>query len=72
MKKKNPDLTTRMHEAAKRVMDLGVLEIIHIASHGKNLNAPQRHIVGNEIADKYAVIAKSLSNFEMQIHDGCI
>lgn len=52
--KKNHDITTRMHTAVKHVMELGMLTIIHVASHDKDPNAPPEHVHGNRIADEYA------------------
>jgi uracil-DNA glycosylase len=67
--KKNHDLTTRMHLAAKNVMDLGVLTIIHVASHDKDPNAPPEHVSGNRIADKYANDGKLMdSPCEQTLH----
>lgn len=52
--KKNYDLTIRMHNAVKKVMELGVFEVVHVASHNKDPNALPEHIEGNRIADNYA------------------
>jgi uracil-DNA glycosylase len=65
--KKNHDLTLRMYEAVKKTMKLGVLEIIHVASHDKDPNAPLEHVHGNRIADDYATRGKLLSNYDEQI-----
>jgi uracil-DNA glycosylase len=62
--KKNHDLTIRMHNAVKKVMELGVLEIIHVASHDKDPNAPPEHVAGNRIADEYANKGKALEGYE--------
>jgi uracil-DNA glycosylase len=64
--KKNHDLTLRMYEAVKKTMELGVLEIIHVASHDKDPNAPPEHVAGNRIADDYATKGKLLSNYVEQ------
>lgn len=62
--KKNSDLTLRLHELSKQVIALGHLTIIHIASHDKDPSAPAEYIKGNAIADKYACIAKDLTQFD--------
>jgi uracil-DNA glycosylase len=64
--KKNHDLTTKVHDAAKKVMELGVLEIIHVASHDKDPNAPPEHVAGNWIADDYANMGKALETHDEQ------
>ena len=43
-----------MHNAVKKVMELGVFEVVHVASHNKDPNALPEHIEGNRIADNYA------------------
>ena len=57
---KNHDLTTRMYDAVKKLMKLGILEIIHVASHGKDPNALPEHVRGNVVADDYAGKGKEL------------
>jgi uracil-DNA glycosylase len=64
--KKNHDLTTKLHDAAKKVMGLGVLEIIHVASHDKDPNAPPEHVAGNRVADDYANKGKALETHDEQ------
>lgn len=65
--KKNHDLTLRMYEAVKRVMELGVLEIIHVASHDKDPNAPPEHVAGNRVADDYATKGKALEGYDEHV-----
>ena len=62
--KKNHDMTTRLYAITKKVMDLGVLEIIHVASHNKDPNADPEHVRGNAIVDDYANKAKDLDNHD--------
>lgn len=57
--KKNPDITKRLYSLIN-----DNTSFIHIESHGKNKNANISHVKGNEIADKYAVKAKNLHDFE--------
>lgn len=64
--KKNHDLTIKLHDAAKKVMELGVLEIIHVASHDKDPNAPPEHVAGNRVADDYANKGKALETHDEQ------
>ena len=64
--KKNHDITTKLHDAVKKVMGLGVLEIIHVASHNKDPNALPEHVAGNRIADDYANKGKSLETHDEQ------
>lgn len=64
--KKNHDLTVRLHDAAKRVMELGVLEIIHVASHDKDPYALPEHVAGNRVADDYANKGKALETHNEQ------
>lgn len=66
--KKNYDLTTRLHDAVKRVKKLGKFTIIHVASHGKNPNAPPDQVKGNSIADEYACKGKGLKNYDTVIN----
>lgn len=65
--KKNHDLTLRMYDAVKKVMELGDLEIIHVASHDKDPNAPPEHVAGNRIADDYANKGKMVEGHEEHI-----
>jgi ribonuclease HI len=65
--KKNHDLTVRLYDAVKCVQELGELEIIHVASHDKDPNAPVEHIIGNRVADEYANKGKVLENHNEQI-----
>lgn len=65
--KKNHDLTTRMYDVVNRVASLGTLEIIHVASHDKDITALPAHITGNRIADEYAVMGKALGSYTEQI-----
>jgi uracil-DNA glycosylase len=63
--KKNPDLTVKLNDMAAIVSTMGNFEIIHVNSHGKNKNAPPAHVAGNQVADDYAVIAKTLTHFRV-------
>lgn len=65
--KKNHDLTIRMFDVVNKVSELGVLEIIHVASHNKDPDAPPEHITGNAIADEYANIGRGLDGYDEQI-----
>ena len=60
--KKNHDITIRLHKLVGQVEEIGVLNIVHVASHDKDPNAPPEHIRGNAVADEYANKAKELDN----------
>ena len=47
-------------------MELGVLEIIHVASHDKDPSAPREHVAGNRVADDYANKGKALETHDEQ------
>lgn len=61
--KKNPDLTAKLYDLSCQIMARGVLNIIHVASHNKNPDAPREHMEGNSIADEYAVKGKELDQY---------
>jgi uracil-DNA glycosylase len=65
--KKNHDLTLRMYDAVKRVIEIGGLQIIHVASHDKDPNAPPEHVAGNRVADDYANKGKLSEGYNEQV-----
>lgn len=66
---KNPDLVAILYSLVKTIKSTHTLTIIHIASHGKNVNAPPAHIEGNNIADIYANNGRKLATFDTVIVD---
>ena len=58
--KANSDLTMRLSLLVNQIKSL---KITHVPSHGKK-SAPAEHVRGNDIADTYAVKARTLGHFK--------
>jgi uracil-DNA glycosylase len=61
--KKNPDITIKLNKLVQQFETTRTLTLEHVKSHGKDANANAEHVKGNDIADKYAVIAKKLNDY---------
>lgn len=57
--KANSDLTVRLNLLVNQIKSL---KITHVPSHGKK-SAPAEHVLGNSVADEYAVKARHLIHF---------
>ena len=51
----------------KKIAELGNFEVVHVASHYKDPNAPQEHVDGNRIADDYANKGKKFEDYTEHI-----
>ena len=66
---KNPDLVAILYSLVKTIKATHTLTIVHVASHGKNANAPPAHVEGNNIADIYANNGRKMATFDTVIID---
>jgi uracil-DNA glycosylase len=58
--KKNSDLTTKMWGLIEKIRELGgELNVLWVASHGKDPDLPVWHTVGNALADKWAAAGEA-------------
>ncbi len=64
----NSDITTALHQLVQNIQSSKntSVKFTFIAAHGKDPNSNPIHVEGNDIADKYAVKAKLLKNYELQ------
>ena len=61
----NSDITINIHKLNSSLSNRYNIIFKHIKSHNKDLSASTNNIVGNDIADRYASIAKRLNHFKI-------